>query len=106
MYGSWIGLWAWNGSDVLWMFITLLIGIGGTSLWFWARNNNKVIRWWDWLIGLFGVFLLMMTLQNITAAGFEEVTATIPWFLLLFGLPGLILLAVVFQLIRRRNASA
>jgi phosphatidylserine synthase len=84
------------------MFITLLIGIGGTALWFWARNNNKVIRWWDWLIGAFGVFLLMLTLQNITTAGFEEVTATIPWFLLLFGLPGLILLAVAFQLIRRR----
>jgi len=106
MYGSWVGQWAWTGSDIMWMFITFLIGVGVTTLWFWARKRNIVVKWWDWLIGAIGLLLLMLAIQNITAASYEEVMSSVPWFLLVFGLPGLILLAVSGQLVWRRHRSA
>jgi hypothetical protein len=93
------------------MLASFLFGIGVTALWFWLRKNNIQVKWYEWLIGAMGVIILAIMVQNISAASFEEFSNTIPMFLLFFGIPAVILLAlawrlVTVRLIKQRNANA
>jgi uncharacterized membrane protein YdcZ (DUF606 family) len=84
------------------MAIAFILGVGLTALWFWAKNKNISIKWWEWVIGLLGIFLVTFTIQNIMAADYEEVKKTVMPFLLVTGLPGLILLIIPWQTAWRR----
>jgi phosphatidylserine synthase len=87
------------------MAIAFVLGVGLTVLWFWAKNKNVSIKWWEWVLGLLGVVLVSLTVQNIMAADYEEVSRTVVPFLLVTGLPGLILLVIPWQTVWRRMRS-
>ncbi len=105
MYGTWMGYSAWTWTIFMWMAIAFILGVGLTALWFWAKNKNMSIKWWEWVLGLLGIFLISFTIQNIMASSFEEVTATNGAFMLVTGLPGLILLVIPWQTVWRRMRS-
>ncbi len=89
----------------MWLIVGLLVGAGLIGLELWVRNKNLTVTWYDRLIGAVGMILLLFTIQNsVTAITELESTASL-MFLLVFGLPALILLAVAWQLIARRQRA-
>lgn len=90
---------------MLWFIIALVLGVGLTSLVVWIRSRDITVKWYEWLITAIGLVLLLFTIQNFTTA-FGELEPQAPWmFLLILGLPALILLAVVWQLVARRQRA-
>ena len=89
----------------MWFIIALLIGAGIASLAFWLRSRNITVTWYEWLIGIVGFLLLIFAIQNFFGSFAEDEASAAPMFLLLLGLPSLILLGVAWQLVRRKNQS-
>lgn len=90
----------------MWFIIGLISGVLLLGLVVYLRNKNFNLLWYEWLIGVVGFLLLLYTLQNFFGS-FEELEPTAAWmFLLITGLPSLILLAVAWQLAVRRNKTA
>ncbi len=89
----------------MWFIIALVVGVGLTALVMWLRSRDISVTWYEWLIGVLGLVLLLFTIQNsVTAITELESTASM-MFLLVLGLPALILLAVAWQLIARRQRA-
>ena len=91
----------------MWLLIGLIFGAGLLALVLWLRSRKVAVTWYEWLIGIPGLLLLLFTIQNFSAslAEHEEIAA---WrFLLVFGLPAIILLAIASLLpwLRHRKAG-
>ena len=87
----------------MWFFIALILGAAILGLVFWLRNRNMKVAWYDWLIGAVGLLLLLAAVQHY-AGSLAELYPTAGWMgALVFGIPGLILLAVSWQLVARRQ---
>lgn len=85
--------------------IVLILGAVLIGLAFWLRNKNIGVKWYEWLIGTVGLFLLLFALQNLIGT-FSELYSQPAWILLaMFGVPALILLAVAGQLVWRRQRA-
>ena len=90
----------------MWFIVALVVGVGLTALVMWLRNRDISVTWYEWIIGIIGLLLLLFTIQNsLTAITELESTASM-MFLLVFGLPALILLVVSWQLVARHNRAA
>lgn len=89
----------------MWFAIAFVLGAGLVALIIWLRNSNIQVKWYEWLIGIIGLLLLVFTIQNLTGS-LAEFNSTAAWlFLPITGLPALILLAVSWQLIARRQRA-
>jgi hypothetical protein len=89
----------------MWFIIGIVIGALLLGLVAWMRGKNMSLTWYEWFIGVVGLILLLFTIQNFVGS-FAELEPTAAWlFLLITGLPALILLAVVWQLAARRNKA-
>jgi uncharacterized membrane protein len=89
----------------MWFLIGLILGALLLGLVTWMRRKNISLTWYEWLIGIVGLVLLVFTIQNFFAS-FTELESSAAWmFLLVVGLPALILLAVAWQLAARRNKA-
>ena len=90
----------------MWFIIAFVVGIALMALVVWLRSKAIKTTWYEWLIGLVGLALLLYTVQNFTTA-FAELESTAAWmFLLVLGLPALILMAIAGSLIWRRSRVA
>jgi len=90
----------------MWFIIGIVLGAALLALVAWLRGRDIKVTWYEWLIGVVGLLLLIFTIQNF-AGSFIELEPTAAWmFLLVTGLPALILLAVAWQLARRRHRAA
>jgi uncharacterized membrane protein YhaH (DUF805 family) len=91
---------------MLMFVIALVVGalIGGFALW--MRGKGIATTWYDWLIIVVAILLLVFAVQNFFASQIEGEGDAAPLFLLVAGLPALILLALVWQLVVRRNKTA
>ena len=78
----------------MWLIIGLVIGAGLLTLVLWLRSRRIVVKWYEWLIGILGLFLLLFTIQNFVASSAEYEEFAVWIFLWVFGLPAIILLAV------------
>ena len=77
-----------------WLIIGLVVGAGLMALVLWLRRRKITVTWYEWLVGAIGLLLLLFTIQNFTAS-FAEHEPIAAWrFLLVFGLPSAILLAI------------
>ncbi len=93
----------WTGATLLWFVIGGVSAAGLLALVLWLRKRNISVRWYEWLIGAIGLFLLFYTIQNFVGSFAEmELTAAL-MMLVVFGLPSLILLALAWQLPSRRH---
>ena len=89
----------------MWLIIGLVAGAAILGLVQWMRSKNVSLTWYEWLIGIVGVALLLFTIQNFFGS-FTELEPTAAWmFLLITGLPALILLAISWQLAARRQKA-
>jgi len=83
----------------------LLVG-GLVWLVLWIRSANISVKWYEWLIGAIGLLIGIVAVENFFAAIAEFESAASWMYLLVLGLPALILLAVSVQLVLRRNRAS
>jgi len=89
----------------MWFTIAFVLGAGLVALVIWLRGSSVQVKWYEWLIGIIGLLLLIFTIQNLTGS-LAEFNSTAAWlFLPITGLPALILLAVAWQLVARRQRA-
>jgi hypothetical protein len=89
----------------MWLIIGLVAGAAILGLVLWMRGKDIAIKWYEGLIGALGVVLLLFTIQNFAGSLAELESTAANMFLLVTGLPALILLAVAWQLIARRQRA-
>ena len=89
----------------MWLVIGLIIG--AALIWLVSAMKGKGIsmKWYEWIIGIIGLALLLFTVQNYFGSQAELEPTAANMFLLVTGLPALILLAVTWQLVIRHKAS-
>ena len=82
----------------MWLVIGLILGIVLVALVFWLRSRKIRVAWYEWLLGVLGLLSMVFSLQNYQAsvAAFEPKAPGM--FLLVFGLPGLILVLLAVAL--------
>lgn len=74
-----------------WLILGLLIGAGI----YWLATQNKFkLTWYEWVLGVLGVILVLFALQNYSASQFELEPRAGGIMLWMFGLPGLVLMAI------------
>ena len=89
----------------MWFIVALVLGVCLAWLVMFIRCRNIKVTWYEWLIGIIGLILLLFTIQNAVTAT-TELEPTASWmFLLVLGLPALILLVVSWQLVARHNRA-
>ncbi len=89
----------------LWIILGVILGV---TFYFFATNNmNFKFTWYEWVMVVLSVLLVMFAVQNFQASQSEIESRAAGYFLLMFGLPGLILgvLPVVLVWLRLRKAS-
>jgi len=90
----------------MWFIIGLVVGIALLGIVFWLRNRNVSLTWYEWLLGIVGFLLLLLTLQNALGS-IAEMETTATWmFLVIPGIPALILIAIAGSLVWRRQRAA
>ncbi|MES0328998.1 MAG: dehalogenase [Dehalococcoidales bacterium] len=85
--------------------IGLIAGAAVLGLVLWLQSKNVAVKWYEWLIGGLGLALLLFTIQNFAGSLAELESTAANMFLLVSGLPAIILLAVSWQLVARRQRS-
>ena len=91
---------------MLWLILGLVVGAAILALVMWSNNRGVSIKWYDWVIGLVGLLLLLFTIQNFFGSNAELEPTAANLFLLVTGLPAIILLVVAWQLIARRARAS
>lgn len=69
----------------------------------WLRNRDIKVTWYEWLIGVIGLLILLMGLQHYFGAVVENFSYAAWMGLLIVGGIGVILMAVAWSLIARRR---
>ena len=87
----------------------LVVGVIVTACLFalvlWLRQRNIMVTWYEWLIGIVGLVLLLIAVQHVFGA-LAEFFPYAAWMgLLVLGLPALILLAIFFALVVRKQRA-
>jgi len=90
----------------MWFMIGILVGALILELLWLMKRNNFNLTWYEWLIGAIGLLMLLFTIQNYFGSLAEVEPKAASMFLLVTGLPSLILLALVWQLAVRRAKKA
>ncbi len=83
----------------------LIIGAVITALVLWLRGRDIVVKWYDWLIGVIGLVLLVFGIWHYFGSLAENFAFAGMMGLLIFGVIGLVLMAVSWQLIARRQRA-
>jgi uncharacterized membrane protein YeaQ/YmgE (transglycosylase-associated protein family) len=78
----------------MWFVIALILGglVGALALW--MRSKDMKMAWYTWLIGIVGLFLLLFTIQNYVGSVNEFENSAASMFLVVMGIPSVVLLAV------------
>ena len=87
----------------MWLLIGLILGTGLVALMLWLRTKKVAVRWYEGLLAVVGLFLMLFAYENYRASMFEYETFAAGWLLLIFGLPGLLLLAISVVLVWQRE---
>ena len=89
----------------MWLMIGLIVGAALLALVLWLKGRDIRVAWYEWLIGIVGLLLLLFTIQNLVGSLAELEPTAAYMFLLVTGLPALILLVVAWQLVARRQRA-
>ncbi|ACZ62500.1 hypothetical protein [Dehalococcoides mccartyi] len=90
----------------MWLIVGLIVSALLMGLFWLMKRNNFSLKWYEWLIGIAGLVLLLLTIQNYFGSIDEFETKAAGMFLLVLGLPALILLALSWQMVARRVKKA
>ena len=91
----------------MFFIVALIVGAGLVALAWWLNSKGIKLTWYEWLIGVVGLALLLFAIQNYFGFNNEMESNTANMFLLAVGLPSLILVVVagVLPWMRSRRAS-
>ena len=89
----------------MWFIVALVVGAGITALIYWLRSRDIKVSWYEWLIGAVGLLLLLFAIQSFAASLAEDESTAANMYLLVTGLPALVLLAVAWQFVWRRHRA-
>ncbi|OBW62540.1 MAG: dehalogenase [Dehalococcoides mccartyi] len=90
----------------MWFIIGIVLGALLLGLIMYLRSKSISLTWYEWVIGLMGLLLLLFTLQSFRGSFAELEPYAAYIFLLVTGLPSIILLAIAWQLSVRRIRKA
>lgn len=90
----------------MWLLLGLALGAGLLFLVVWLRGRGVNLAWYEWLLGLLGIALLLFACQNYQASVAEFQPTAPRMFLLVFGLPALLLLILTVFLVWFRHYRA
>lgn len=83
----------------MWLLMGIALGAGLLFLVVWLRGRGIRPAWYEWVLGLLGIALLLFAYQNYQASVAELQPNAPGKFLLVFGLPGFILLILAVFLV-------
>ena len=89
----------------MWLVIGLIIGAGLLWLVSWMKSKNMAFKWYEWLLGVIGLAMLLFTIQNFFGSQAELEPKAASMFLLVTGLPAVILLVLTGVLAARHKAA-
>lgn len=101
MIESYAGMWTWGVG--LWFIIAAILTAGIIWLVSWLRARSIGTTWYDWLIGAIGIALFLFTVQNFYGCWMEKVPQASWMFVLVTGVPALVLIGIAALQIWRRN---
>jgi len=90
----------------MWLIIGLVVGAALIWLTSWMKSRNMAFKWYEWVRGLIGLALLLFTIQNFFGSQAELEPKAASMFLLVTGLPAVILLVLTGVLATRHKAMA
>lgn len=90
----------------MWYIIGLMLGALVLGVVWLLKAKNLNFKWYEWVIGIIGLGLLLFTIQNFLGSLEELEPQAASLFLLVTGLPSLVLLAIAWQLAVRRTKRA
>ena len=90
----------------MWLVIGLIVGAGVFWLASWMSSKKMAFTWYEWVIGIIGLLLLLFTIQNFFGSQAELEPKAANMFLLVTGLPAVILLVLTGVLASRHKATA
>ena len=86
-----------------WFVFALVLGAGVLALVLWLRSRDIKVTWYEWLIGIVGLLLLLIAVQHYVGSLAEMYPAAGWMGALIVGVPALVLLAVAWLLAWRRQ---
>ena len=89
----------------MWFIIALIVGAALAALVLLLRNQNIRVSWYEWVIGIVGLLVLLFTIQTyigFSAESANDAAATALW---LMGIPAIVLVGVAAFLAWRRNRA-
>lgn len=87
------------------VLITLLLGAGLATLLFWLRSRSISLKWYEWVLGVIGLVLVIFAIQHYFGSISEMAYKAGTMGLAVFGIPGIILLVLAWQLVARSDRS-
>lgn len=87
----------------MWLTMGLVLGgiVIGTLIWVLVKGIK--LTWYEWLMSAIGVVLLVFAIHNFVGALMENEQQASWMFLLVLGLPAIILLVISWQLAWRKH---
>jgi uncharacterized membrane protein len=93
----------------MWLITGLLLGAGIALGALWMRSRGVRTAWYEWALAACGVLLVMFAVENVRSFAAELETTAAAKSVLIFGLPGALLIiiaaALVFWRYRRSQAA-
>lgn len=90
----------------MWFIIGIIVGAAVLGLVWALGRRNIYLNWYEWLVGIIGLGLLLFTIQNFFGSYSELEVQAAYMFLPVTGLPSLIFLGVAWQLAAKRAQKA
>jgi uncharacterized membrane protein len=89
----------------MWLIIGLVIGAWLVFVGRQMKAKGMAFRWYEWILGIVGMALLLFTIQNFFGSRAELEPKAANMFLLATGLPGIILLVLTRELASRHKTD-
>lgn len=91
---------------VVWFIVGLVLGAALILMATWLRSRKIAVTWYEWLIVILGLALLLFTIQDVNES-VKALEPTATWMnILIFGLPALILIGLAGNLAWRRHKAS
>ncbi|AGG07024.1 MULTISPECIES: hypothetical protein [Dehalococcoides] len=90
---------------MLWFFVGFIVAVVVLLLVSWLKNKNIKLVWYEWVIGIVGLLLILAAIQHYAGALREGFAKAALLGSLSFGIPAIVLFVVVWQLISRRRRA-
>jgi hypothetical protein len=90
----------------MWFIAALVLGIALTALFFILRGKGFKFAWYEVLIALIGIGVLLFGIQNYLGFKAEFEPDAAQKSLVVIGLPGLVILLIAGLLMARRQKTA